>query len=90
MSKKKKLTIAEKKHIEKEEFFKIVRNIFPKGTQHKFGNYVGVSQGTISKWHQGILPVPYYAKVIMAHLMERNEGGFDPFLDVESYFKDHS
>lgn len=74
---------------QKEEFFMIVRTLFPQSTQKSFGEFIGVDQGTISKWSNGTLPVPYYAKVIVAYMMERSEGGFDPLLDVDSYFRDH-
>lgn len=87
---KKEQIMAENINSETDEFFKIVRSLFPQNTQTAFGEYIGVNQGTVSKWFRGVLPVPYYAKVIMAYAMERSEGGFDPFLDVDSYFKDQS
>lgn len=73
---------------ETQEFFKIVRTLFPKSTQQAFGKYIGVDQTTVSKWHSGNTAIPYYAKVIVAYAMERTEAGLDPFLDVDSYFRD--
>jgi DNA-binding transcriptional regulator YdaS (Cro superfamily) len=67
---------------------KTTKALFPSNTQMSFAQYLGVHQATVSKWFTGTLEIPHYAAVILAHLMERQEGGFDPFLDVDEYFKD--
>lgn len=53
-----------------------------------FAEYLGVHQATVSKWFTGTLEIPQYVVVILAHLVERQEGGFDPLLNIKEYFKD--
>ena len=67
---------------------KTTKELFPSNTQMSFAEYLGVHQATVSKWFTGTLEIPQYVVVILAHLVERQEGGFDPLLNVKEYFKD--
>lgn len=67
------------------ELRQINNYLFGSDVQNSLSKYIGVNQATVSRWMNKDGEVPHYVSVILAHLVERKEGGFDPFIDVPNY-----